>query len=82
MQNRQGQAINARFFEALDSIIESGRIHSFNEFCELYGVDRRNFARLRKEPTREFPMFLLGVAVLEYGISPDWLLTGRGQMRK
>lgn len=81
MQNSKGQAINARFFEALDMLIGTREIHSFHDFCLRNSVDRRNLLRLRDQPTREFPMFLLGVVVLQYRISADWLLTGRGQMR-
>lgn len=81
MQNQQGQAINARFFEALDMLIGLGEIHSLNDFCLRNNVDRRNLSRLRGEPAREFPMFLLGIIVLHYRISADWLLTGRGQMK-
>lgn len=81
MQNPKGQAINARFFEAVNALIQTKDINSFNEFCTLYKVDRRNMERLQKEPHREFPMFLLTSLVMDFKISPDWLLTGRGKMK-
>ena len=81
MQNPKGQAINARFFEALEALIQIKAVNSFHEFCTLYKVDRRNMERLQREPHREFPMFLLATLVLDFGISANWILTGRGRMK-
>ena len=52
MQNLKGQAINARFFEAVSALIQTREVNSF-----------------------------LTSLVLDFKVSSDWLLTGRGKMK-
>lgn len=76
MQNENSQNINKRFFQALDELVEAGKITYFR-FCVNHNISRRNFIRLKNEPQREFQMEWLSILVDQYGYSGDWLLTGR-----
>ncbi len=78
MQNEIGQAINRRTKEAIDYLVETGRIDKFYLFCDRHGFNRRNLARLFREPQREYPLHLLVILVNDYGVSPEWLLLGAG----
>lgn len=78
MQNEIGQSINRRSKEAIDHLIEIGKIDKFYIFCDELGFNRRNLTRLFAEPAREFPLHLLTILVEEYGVSPDYLLLGIG----
>lgn len=80
MQNEIGQSINKRYFEAYDILVANGTIKNKRTFCADHSIDRRNFDRLRAEPWREFPLHLLNLISREYGISPSWLILGRGNM--
>lgn len=72
--------ITERFFRAFRAIQEIRGI-SEAQFCREVGADRRNFYALRKNPQRHLlrPEWLAGV-VLAYGVSAEWLLTGRGMI--
>lgn len=78
MQNEIGQAINRRTKEAIDYLVEIGRIDKFYLFCDRHGFNRRNLVRLFREPQREFPLHLLEILVKDYGVSPSWLILGIG----
>lgn len=73
--------VTNRFFEALDTLIEMGKINSEHGFCVDYNVNRRNFKRLREEPHRKFFLWVFA-PVVELGVSGDWILTGKGKMFK
>ena len=74
------ETITERFIQAF---AELHRVREINitRFCREVGADRRNFTALMVTPTRHLlrPEWLAGV-VLAYGVSADWLLTGRGMM--
>lgn len=70
-----------RFFEALDALIEMKKINSEHSFCVDNDINRRNFKRLREEPHRKFNLWMFAL-VIEYGVSGDWMLTGKGKMFK
>ncbi len=72
-----------RFYKALDAIIAMGKIRGVATFCRLYDIDRRNFYAQRKDLSRGwFEASWLYHMVKDYGVSADWLLTGRGKMFK
>ena len=78
MQNEIGREINRRTKEAIDYLVEVGRIDKFYLFCDRYGFNRRNLVRLFREPQREFPLHLLVILIRDFGVSPEWLLLGAG----
>lgn len=72
--------IVARFFYAINKLKEAKVIRGVQTFTRRYGIDRRNFITLRKEPSRQiFQVCWLAYLVRDYMISPEWLLTGNGE---
>ena len=67
-----------RFFSVYADLIAARRTTQ-RRFCEDLDTDRRNFSKLINDHSH---MILraewLAVMVLKYGVSADWLLTGRG----
>ena len=72
--------IALRFLRAYVELLDI-RATSRRSFCEAIGADRRHFEKLLANPARHLlrPEWLGGL-VLSYGVSADWLLTGRGVM--
>ena len=69
-----------RFFEAYALLVSQGATHK-SRFCREIGSDRRNFDKQMADHSRRIlKAEWLGVMVLLYGVSADWLLTGRGSM--
>ncbi len=67
-----------RFFEAYGRLLEAGATNQ-HRLCRQLGCDRRNFDKQAADHSRRIlrPEWL-AVLVFEYGVSADWLLTGRG----
>ncbi|ADB37729.1 hypothetical protein [Spirosoma linguale] len=80
MQAPLSQAINQRFFAAIDELVKRKQMRGRNTFVTRYGLNQGNFYRLRQEPQREFELCYLTWLVLDYGVSSQWLLTGEGEM--
>lgn len=85
----QAQAIQNRFFQAIDMLIESDKIKSLNSFCADYGLHRPKYSNLRtysKDQTKLgtgykfIDIDALAYLVSDYGVSSDWLLLGSGGM--
>lgn len=73
--------ITLRFFSALDRLKADKVIHGVSNFTTRYGIDNRNLYQLRQDPSRGiFKVWWLSVLVNDYNISPEWLLTGKGNM--
>lgn len=85
----QAQAIQDRFFQAIDMLIESDKIKSLQAFCTEYGLHRPKYSNLR---TRSKDQSKLGTGykfidvdalaylVKDFKISSEWLLLGKGGM--
>lgn len=80
MTHSKSIQINTRFFAAIDVLKQNGMIVSVAEFCRSYDIDPGNMTRLKREPHREFELAFLSYIIEDYGISAEWLLTGRGRM--
>ncbi len=79
MQTEDSQIIIARFFEAIYALKAAGVIRGKQTFTNRYGINRWNFNHLEKTPQSDiFQTAWLGYLVRDYGISPEWLLTGAG----
>ena len=73
--------ITLRFFSALDRLKADKVIHGVSNFTARHGIDNRNLYQLRQDPSRGiFKAWWLSVLVTDYGISPEWLLIGKGDM--
>lgn len=83
MQTTESQIIVRRFFEALYRLKTDRKIRGKQTFTREYGINRWNLNTLEKEPERDiFQVAWLWYLVRDFGVSPDWLLTGRGEFYK
>lgn len=79
MQTPDSQEIVKRFFEALYRLKTDRKIRGKQTFTNRYGINRWNMLTLEKEPERDiFQAAWLSYLVRDYGVSPMWLLTGKG----
>lgn len=72
--------ITTRFIEAFRaSTTDRG---AANQFCTRNGIDRGVLYRLIREPEKHnLPAYWVGCMVNDFGVSADWILTGRGEMK-
>lgn len=78
-QTADSQIIVRRFFEALYRLKADKKIRGKQTFTREYGINRWNMNTLEKEPERDiFQTAWLYYLVRDFGVSPMWLLTGRG----
>lgn len=83
MQNEDSQKVVARFFEALYYLIDNKVIRGKQTFTRKYNINRWNLNTLEKDLSRDiFQAEWLTYMVRDFGISADWLLTGRGVITK
>jgi hypothetical protein len=79
MHTPQSQAIVGRFFEALQYLIDDGRVNSRNAFCVKHGVRQCNLWKAERNPASQiFQAGWLTHLVNDYGVSARWLITGYG----
>ena len=87
----KAKEIQTRFFQAIDMLIESGKIKSLNAFCEHYGLHRPKYSNIRSYSKDQnklgtgykfIDIDALAYLVADYGVSSDWLLLGRAGMFK
>lgn len=79
MQTPDSQEIVKRFFEAIYRLKADRKIRGKQTFTNRYGINRWNMLTLEKEPERDiFQAAWLFYLVRDYGVSPLWLLTGKG----
>ena len=72
------KSVTDRWFEVLDDLVATGRT-SRSRVCRDLGVDRRNLHQQAADHSRRIlRVEWLTYLVKEYGVSADWLLTGRG----
>jgi hypothetical protein len=87
--SRHTEAIQSRFFEAIDVLKGNGRIGGLRPFCEENGLNHTKYVNLRKaksDQSHDTKYKLIDIDALYYivqkGVSADWLLTGKGSMLK
>ena len=69
-----------RFVAAFAELVDAGLTNK-SRFCLDIGADRRNFDKMLSNPARHLlrPEWVAN-AVLAYGLSARYLLTGRGSL--
>ncbi len=83
MNNPDSIPVIKRFYEALDVVIMQKRIRGVQTFTREHNINRRNFITVRNNPVSDmFQLSWLTFIVKDFGVSSDWLLTGRGNMFK
>lgn len=79
MQNTDSQRVVRRFFEALQQLKADKKIRGKQTFTRKHEINRWNMNTLEKDPSRDiFQAAWLTYLVEDYGVSAQWLLTGRG----
>jgi hypothetical protein len=87
----RAKEVQDRFFQALDMLINSGTIAGLQTFCKDYDLHRAKYSNLRtfskdnEKPGTGYKFIdidSLSYLVTDFGISADWLLTGKGGMFK
>lgn len=83
--------IQERFFNAIDILIAEKRIKSLQSFCADYELHRpkysniRTFSRNHKKPGTGYKFIdidAVSYLVVDYGVSSEWIMAGRGDMFK
>ena len=81
MQTTDSQKVIRRFFEALRYLKGQKVIRGKKTFTDKFDINRWNLNTLEKDVSRDiFQAAWLTYLVDEYGVSADWLLTGRGDI--
>lgn len=81
MQTADSQKVIRRFFQALQYLKDTKVIRGKQTFTRTYGINRWNMHTLEKNPQSDiFQTAWLTYLVQDFGVSAQWLLTGRGDM--
>ena len=84
--NPQANAIQARFFQALELAIQSGKISGLKGFCRDHNFNRTKYSLLRNTlgtdamTYRVIDLDALSAICKDCGVNPAWLLLGVGDM--
>jgi hypothetical protein len=87
------RSINFRFFQALQVLMDDGKIKSLEAFCKENGLSRPKYSEFRREysaGSSDAPVSRYKVLDFEavyslvagYGVSAEWIITGSGNMFK
>lgn len=83
MQTIDSQRVVRRFFEALSRLKSDRKIRGKQTFTREHDINRWNMNTLEKDMSRDiFQAAWLTYLVEDYGVSAEWLLTGRGHFYK
>ena len=81
MQTEDSQKIVSRFFQALYYLKSEKIIRGKQTFTNRHGINRWNMNTLEKDMSRDiFQPAWLSYLVDDYGVSAEWLLTGKGEI--
>ncbi len=91
MQRTNSEAVNRRFFIAIDALATYKKISSLSGFCVQHGLSPSRYRAMRLQygltpkegytaSYRNIEVEALSILVANYPISALWLLTGRGEM--
>lgn len=89
--NPQAIEIQNRFFAALNLLIDSGQISGIKGFCEANHLNRIKYSNIRSEMNkpeserkatnyRIIDIDALTYLCMDYNVSAEWLLLGKGKM--
>lgn len=79
MENVRG--VSDRFIEAFNKLLEAGKVSDQKDFSTQIGISSSMFTEISKGRSN-VGMKAIQNIVLLFGISSDWLLTGKGEMLK
>lgn len=80
MQTTDSQKVVKRFFDALHRLKDDKVIRGKQTFTRQFDINRWNMNTLEKDLSSDiFQPAWLTYLVESYGVSANWLLTGRGE---
>lgn len=80
--SKEATAVTKRFFEAIDALKQEKVIHGLKTFTDKYGLNYWNVTTIKNEPEKRFlKVDYMIYLCRDYGISTDWLLLGKGEMK-
>lgn len=88
--NPQAIKIQKRFFQALEMAIQDGVISGLKGFCKDHDLNRIKYQRIKtalQNPEAEYLYKIIDLDALaalcsDFGVNPEWLLLGNGDMLK
>lgn len=88
--NPRAIEIQNRFFLALEMAISLGKYGGLKPFCDEHNLNRVKYSRIKNaldKPLNESQYKMIDIDALaaictDFGVSPEWLLLGRGKMLK
>ncbi len=81
MVSETGQQITARFFEAADALVAQKKVRGVQTLAKEMDTDGARFRHLRAQPeTFTLKQEWIHHLVTKYGVSAEWLITGRSEM--
>lgn len=81
MHTPQSQEIVARFYEAVQYLVNNGELRSLRDFTERYDILYSNFHKAMTDHSRQvFQIAWLTPLIADFSISANWLMTGSGSM--
>ena len=81
--NKDGIAITERFFQAIELLKMQRKIRGLQTYTREYNINRWNLVSTRNKPDRSvLKLEYLVPLVRDFGVSAEWLLTGRGAIFK
>lgn len=79
--SKEGIAVTNRFFEAIDMLKAQKKIRGLQTFTRLYNINKWNLITVRQNPSRSvLKPELIVFLVRDFGISPEWIILGKGGM--
>lgn len=85
------EAINRRFFLAIEQLISIGKVDSLLSFCLIHGLSDSRYRAMRLQfgvnpkpgyisKYKNLEVDAIHVLTNNYPVSAQWLITGRGSM--
>lgn len=81
MVSLEGQKITRRFFEAIETLIALKAIRGQKTISTALGVENSSMYKIKNHPETYTlkPEYIRHIS-LKYGVSADWIITGKGKM--
>lgn len=81
MQSPDSVRITERFFDAIQILKQYKALRGKQTFTRRYGINQRNFWQLEKDKSKDIMQIAwLKYLCEDYGVSAEWLLTGKGKI--